>query len=53
MIFVSPSMACPPDLGVATHELANGAAMDGAVTWGKLAGEPRWVDIYLPLKRCS
>ena len=51
MIFVSPSMACPPDLGVATHELANGAALDGGATWGKLAGEPRWVDIYLPLKR--
>ena len=51
-IFVSPSRTGPLDL---TLDLcfANGAAMDGAVTGGELAGEPRWVDIYLPLNRCS
>ena len=54
MIFVSPALTCPLDLALATHDIcADGAATVAAATWEKLAREPRWVDIYLPLNRCS
>ena len=55
MIFVSPSQASPLDLALATHDLgvADGDVTVGAAAWEKLAREPRWVDIYLPLARCS
>ena len=48
MIFVSPSLTFPPDLGLTTHDLcfADGTATVGAATWAKLAREPRWVDIF-------
>ena len=53
MIFVSPSQASPLDLALATHDIcADGAATVAAATWEKLAREPRWVDIYLPLNKC-
>ena len=55
MIFASPSLIYPLDLGKTAHDLcfADGAATVGAATWAKLAREPRWIDIYLPLNRCS
>ena len=55
MIFVSPSLTCPLDLALATHDLgvADGDVTVGAAAWANLARDPRWVDIYLPLNRCS
>ena len=55
MIFVSPALTCPQDLALATHDLgvADGDVTVGAAAWANLAREPRWVDIYLPLNRCS
>ena len=55
MIVVSPSLTCPLDLALTTHDLcfADGDVTVAAATWEKLAREPRWVDIFLPLNRCS
>ena len=55
VIFVSPSLTCPLDVALTTHDLcvADGDVTVGAAAWAKLAREPRWVDIYLPLNKCS
>ena len=52
MIFASPSLIGPLDLGLKTHDFCSADVTVGSATWAKLAREPRWVDIYLPLKRC-
>ena len=54
-IFVSPSWAGPLDLTLATHDLcfADENITDGATAWAEMEREARWVDIYLPLNRCS
>ena len=51
-IFVSPSRTGPLDL---TLDLcfADGATTMYAATWAEMESEARWVDIYLPLNRCS
>ena len=54
-IFVSPSRTGPLDLTLATHDVCfvDKNVTDGATAWAELAREARWVDIYLPLNRCS
>ena len=52
MIFASLSLIGPLDLGLKAHDFCS-ADVTVAATWAKLAREPRWVDIYLPLNRCS
>ena len=51
-IFVSPSRTGPLDL---TLDLcfADENITDGATAWAEMEREARWVDVYLPLNRCS
>ena len=53
MIFAPPLLICPLDLGKTAHDICFADVTVGAATWANVAREPRWVDIYLPLNRCS
>ena len=54
MIFASPPLICPLDLDKTAHDICFADVTVGrTATWAKVAREPRWVDIYLPLNRCS